>query len=345
MSERFTTANGTAVGSSARSNDRVTQAYAQLAGDVPNVKRYFTQANADVIGNTPPSKRYFTQVCVQIFSTRTPMYGFTNVILSDVFPDDITYNSVGSTRFATDVIVVDFGDDQRVGRWSQPLMEYDIAYGVRTMEQLMALIGFFRAMRGRLYAFCYQDNVDYTSSVPVAYEARTAPPITPTDQFIATGDGETYQFQLIKTYAAFSQSQVRTIYRPQPGTVVIGINGSVYSSWTVDDDTGIVTFNSPLSKTFADPITKGALAAAVATLTGAPGDFTAFKPYVDRQVLLSGFAQSVNNIPLGVAVGARRRRKARHGHRCRLCRRDHAQRRGQGHRQARLLQSSDDRAL
>ena len=137
-----------------------------------NAKRYFTQANADVHGNTPPSKRYFTQVCVQILSTRTPMYGFTNVILSDVFPDDISYNSVGSTRFATDVIVVDCGDDQRVGRWDQPLMEYDVAYGVRTMEQLTALITFFRAMRGRLYAFNYRDHVDYTSSVAVAYEAR-----------------------------------------------------------------------------------------------------------------------------------------------------------------------------
>jgi uncharacterized protein (TIGR02217 family) len=302
MSERFTTANGTALGSSSRSNDCVTQAYAQVVGDVPNVKRYFTTANVDVHGNTPPANRYFTQLCIQILSTRTPTYEFTNVILSDVFPDDISYNSVGSTRFATDVIVVDSGDDQRIGRWDQPLMEYDVAFGVRTMEQLTALITFFRAMRGRLYAFNYRDHVDYTSSVAVAYEARQAPPITPFDQVIGQGDGQTYQFQLTKTYAASTTSLIRPIVRPEPGTVQIGINGAAYSSWTVDDNTGIVTFSSPLSKTLADPITKGALAAAVATLTGAPGDFTAFKPYVDRQVLLSGFAHNVNNIPLGVAA-------------------------------------------
>ncbi len=44
-------------------------------------------------------------------------------------------------------------------------------------------------------------------------------------------------------------------------------------------------------------------------------------------------------------VGARRRRKARHGQRHRLCRGHDAQRRRQGHRQDRLFRSSDDRAF
>ena len=53
----------------------------------------------------------------QILATRTPLYEFIPLILSDVFPFDISYNSVGSTRFATDVVMVDSGDDQRIGRW------------------------------------------------------------------------------------------------------------------------------------------------------------------------------------------------------------------------------------
>ncbi len=44
-------------------------------------------------------------------------------------------------------------------------------------------------------------------------------------------------------------------------------------------------------------------------------------------------------------VGARRRRKPRHGHRHCLCRGHDAQRGHQSHRQARLLRSSDDRAF
>jgi uncharacterized protein (TIGR02217 family) len=299
MSERFTIANATAVGDLARPSNRLTQALAQVVGDVPDVKRWFTQASANVHGLTPPSKRYFSQVCIQLLSTRTPMYGFNAVILPDVFPDDISYNSVGSTRFATDVVVVDSGDDQRVGRWDQPIMEYDVAYGVRTMEQLTALITFFRAMRGRLYAFNYRDHVDYTSSVAVAYEARKAPPITAKDQIIGTGDNATYQFQLTKTYAASSEAQVRTISRPEPGTVMVAVNGTLSDLWDVDTNSGIVTFHTPLQKTFGDALTLGALLYGVGNITGAPGDFSAFAPYVGRGVIIWGFANNANNVPLG----------------------------------------------
>ena len=69
-------------------------------------------------------------------------------------------------------------------------------------------------MRGRLYAFNYRDHVDYTSSVAVAIEARAAPPITAFDQVIGIGDGQTYQFQLTKTYAASTTSLIRPIVRP-----------------------------------------------------------------------------------------------------------------------------------
>jgi uncharacterized protein (TIGR02217 family) len=272
---------------------RATQLSMQVVALTPAAVRRFTQSIADMIATNPAPIRRIAQCYVQLLCTRSPNYEFIPMVLPDVFPHDISYNSVGSTRFATDVIVVDSGDDQRVGRWSQPLMEYDIAYGVRTMEQLMALIGFFRAMRGRLYAFCYQDNVDHSSSVPVAYEARTAPPITPTDQFIATGDGVTYQFQLIKTYATFSQSQVRTIYRPQPGTVVMAVNDAPVTNFTENDETGVVTFTIPYSKTFTDALSKDGNGTSL--ITGEAGDFNGFKPYVGQNCLLTGWAQGANN--------------------------------------------------
>ena len=263
-----------------------------------------TQINAAVMGTQPKPQQQFTQVTMQILALRTPLYEFTSVILADVFPFDISYNSVGSTRFATDVIVVDSGDDQRVQRWAQPLMEYDVAYGVRTMEQLMALVTFFRAMRGRFYAFNYRDNVDYTSSVPTAYESRAAPPISCNDQIIGTGDGVTYAFQLTKTYATLSQTQVRPINRPEPGTVSIGVNGAAVTNWAVDTNTGVVTFNSAVSETYSHTVTKdvvGTGAHGHTRLTGEAGDFTAFGLYGGHNVLVSGFSAGANNTPLGGA--------------------------------------------
>jgi uncharacterized protein (TIGR02217 family) len=226
------------------------------------------------------------------------------VILPDVFPYDISYNSVGSTRFATDVIVVDSGDDQRTSRWDQPLMEYDISYGVRTMEQLHALISFFRAVRGRLYAFNFKDPVDHSSSQAVATEARSPPPATPFDQQIGLGDGLTYQFPLAKTYSTPSgrATQVRPITRPDPNSVRLAVNGSEISSWTVSGETGMVTLLSPVTLTIGHAITKSAFIAGVSTIAGQPGDFTPLKPYANkgRGVVLSGFANPLNNVPQSV---------------------------------------------
>jgi len=225
----------------------VTRAAAVVLGNVPSPEVYVTRVGAIAIGNLPSPEHMVTRICCSILASRTPLYNWIDMIVSDVFPNDISYNSVGSIRFATDVTVVDSGADQRTSRWDQPLMEYDIAYGVRTMEQLQALIAFFRAVKGRLYAFLYLDHLDFTSSVATAYEARSAPPISATDQVIGAGDGSTKTFQLSKTYSTPSGavSNVRPILCPNVSTVTIAFNGVVQGTgWSVNSTTGIVTFTA-----------------------------------------------------------------------------------------------------
>jgi len=271
---------------------KMTTVVALTASLHPSPFQKFTQIFANVGANPPPPHQRMTQCFAQILCTRSPLYRTIAMVLADVFPNDISYNSVGSTRFATDVIVVDSGDDQRVQRWAQPLMEYDVAYGIRTMEQLLMLISFFRAMRGRFYSFCYQDNVDFTSSLPVKFEARSAPPIQCTDQVLGVGDGLTYVWQLVKNYNSSTQSQQRTISRPQPGTTIMGVNAAKATNFTVDETTGLVTFTSPLVE---------AIGASVAfngagQFSGPPGTFSAFLGKVGSNVLVSGMANPVNNV-------------------------------------------------
>ena len=253
-----------------------------------------------VVFSTPTSGQIdFSAIYYNALATYSPDYGFIDVILDDVFPNDISYESVGSTRFATDVIVVDSGSDQRVQRWDQPLMEYDVGYGVRTMEQLQAMIAFFRAMRGRKMAFNYLDHVDNTSSVAVNYEARRAPPVTPFDQTLANAaDGVQTVFQLTKTYTSQTQTQVRPIYRPVPGTVRMGVAGKEVTNFTVDGQ-GRVTFSTPLSIGVGHTVTKDEPGNANnCTYTGQPGDFSALRPYVNNGwfVGVSGFPLPNDNI-------------------------------------------------
>ena len=214
--------------------------------------------------------------------------------INEVFPKDISFNSIGSTRFQTDVIMVDSGDDQRISRWSAPLMEYDVAYGVRTMEDLHALISFFRAMKGRLYGFLYEDHVDFSSTMAVAIDARAPPAISHLDQIIGTGDGSTKVFQLIKTYASplGGATQTRLIIKPQTGTVLIAVNNVNASNFAVDPTTGLVTFSTPHGLSPLNNLTMTGSGTSW-TINGAAAQLPGFN--VGDRIVTNGWLNPLNN--------------------------------------------------
>lgn len=76
------------------------------------------------------------------------------------------------------------------------------------------------------------------------------------DQRIGTGDGSTNRFALVKRYASGGQSWARAIVKPATGTVRVAVNGIEQASgWTIDGETGIVTFATSPSASL--PITAG----------------------------------------------------------------------------------------
>jgi uncharacterized protein (TIGR02217 family) len=297
VSENFNYASVTITGILGTDFTRFTRVTANVFGASLHAPLRATRVNVSFVSGFPAPLMRMTRVTARIIATRTNTFEYTQMVYPDVFPDNISYNSIGSIRFATDVTIVDSGDDQRVSRWDQPLQEYDVSYGVRTMEQLTALITLFRAMKGRLYAFCYQDWLDYSSSSAVAYEARKAPPTTAFDQLIGTGDSATKVFQLVKTYAASATSNVRPITRPQPGTVKIGINGGNTTNFTVDDTTGLVTMTTPLSVTIPGNCSKNVAdgTSHICTFSAAAGTFFPFIAFNNYQCVIENWANEVDN--------------------------------------------------
>lgn len=258
----------------------VTQQFIQVLG----------KRNTTVDTNFPA----FTQVTAQMLMSVSPEFGWIDMFVDTLFPFDISYNSIGATRFQTDVSQVDSGADQRIRRWDQPLMEYDIAYGVRTMEQLHGLIAFFRAMRGKLYSFKYKDHMDHTSTTAVAVEARKPPAVSFTDQALGTGDGSTYKFQLKKAYATPDGAYdfLRPIYKPMGGTVRVGIQGVETANFVVDLMTGIVTFTSDLIAS-GGTMSMAFLNSTQWQITSTPGKFTGFNG--GDKLVISGWNSALNN--------------------------------------------------
>lgn len=154
------------------------------------------------------------------------------------FPTAIAFHSSGGPERKTEIVTLGSGFEERNAVWANSRRRYDVGYGVKTLDDLHAVIAFFEARLGRLYAFRFRDLADWKSCGPSGTPS-------PSDQAIGTGDGSTTEFQLRKSYASGSGSWSRIIQKPAADSVRIAVDASeLTSGWSVDVATGIVTFDT-----------------------------------------------------------------------------------------------------
>jgi len=153
------------------------------------------------------------------------------------FPTAIAFGSSGGPERKTEIVTLGSGFEERNAVWANSRRSYNVGYGVKTLDDIHAVIAFFEARMGRLYGFRFKDFADYKSCAVGGIPA-------PTDQAIGTGDGTATAFQLVKTYASGANSWTRSIAKPVAGTVLMALNGvEQMSGWSVNTTTGIVTFD------------------------------------------------------------------------------------------------------
>ena len=154
------------------------------------------------------------------------------------FPTAIAFGASGGPERRTDIVTLSSGYEERNSRWANSRRKYNAGYGVRSLDDLHAVVAFFEERRGRLYGFRWHDRIDGQSSAPSVAPAAT-------DQGIGTGDGTTTTFQLVKTYGSAHAPFTRTISKPVVGSVLVAVDGTpVAAGWSVDTTTGIVTFDT-----------------------------------------------------------------------------------------------------
>ncbi|HEY0281406.1 MAG TPA: DUF2460 domain-containing protein [Rhizomicrobium sp.] len=154
------------------------------------------------------------------------------------FPTAIAFHSTGGPERKTEIVALGSGFEERNGVWAGSRRRYDVGSGVKTLDDLHAVVAFFEARMGRLYAFRFKDFSDFKSCAPGAS-------VAPTDQSVATGDGATKIFQLAKTYTSGPSGWTRAVRKPVAGSVRMALNGVEQTGgWSVDTATGLVTFAS-----------------------------------------------------------------------------------------------------
>jgi uncharacterized protein (TIGR02217 family) len=153
------------------------------------------------------------------------------------FPTAISRGASGGPERRTDVVMTASGREERNSRWANSRRRYNVGFGVKSLDDVHAVIAFFEERRGRLHAFRFKDHADFKSCPPQST-------ITALDQVIGTSTGAQTEFQLVKNYGSGLRNYERVISAPVAGTVRIAVNGSEITSFTVNLATGVVTLNA-----------------------------------------------------------------------------------------------------
>jgi len=168
-------------------------------------------------------------------------------------PDSIRrFEFHSAPRTSTSITQIKSGHERRNRNWIHPLHRFTAPEAVECQAQLEDVKDAWLALGGPFTTFPFRDPLDFASCRLDA--PNEEPVIGPTDQVIATADGSTRDFQLIKTYTFGGKSYIRRIVLPIVSSVEIYMNaldpstadptlpGGPYT-WSVDRLTGIITAN------------------------------------------------------------------------------------------------------
>ncbi|MEO1660942.1 MAG: DUF2460 domain-containing protein [Pseudomonadota bacterium] len=152
-----------------------------------------------------------------------------------LFPMRLARGAVCSVEHGVEIIQLASGQEVRQSKWAASRRSWDVGGAVRDLASLQELVSFFEARSGPLHGFRFRDPLDHSSALPG--QTRDFE-----DQYIGTGNGIETRFQLCKLIGSVS----RKITKPVTDTVQVSVNGAErLSGWSVDSQSGVVSFESP----------------------------------------------------------------------------------------------------
>lgn len=158
-------------------------------------------------------------------------------------PEDVERGAVGGPGFKTTVITLSSGFEKRNIDWERTRGRWDIGYGLTRRSQLEEVINHFYVMNGRANGFRFKDWSDFQIGDTDDDSTR---------QDIGLGDDSTTEFQVYKRYSVGPFSYDRVINKLVSGSLTVfldGVEQTVTTDYTVDLNTGIITFTTAPAST------------------------------------------------------------------------------------------------
>src|SRR5215470_19731097 len=97
-----------------------------------------------------------------------------------LFPTSVALGASGGPERRTEVVQLASGFEERNALWAQSRRRWNAGMGVKTLDDLHAVIAFFEARLGRLHGFRFKDALDHKSCAPGAA-------VSPLDQALGAG--------------------------------------------------------------------------------------------------------------------------------------------------------------
>lgn len=134
------------------------------------------------------------------------------------FPVAISFGATGGPEWRNEVIGLTSGREKRNARHAASRRRFDAGTGVRSLDDVHAVLEFFEARRGTLHAFRFRDPFEMKSCGP----SVTPDPL---DQVLGRGDGSKRRFPLRKTYGDGADAYQRQIRLPVVDTLKVAVSG------------------------------------------------------------------------------------------------------------------------
>ena len=154
------------------------------------------------------------------------------------FPVGLSFGAIGGPERRTDVVTLSNGFEERNTPWAHSKRRYDAGLGLRAFTDVEAVVAFFEARCGQLFAFRWKDWADYKSC---SVQAE----VSAVDQDIAVGDGAEKRFQLVKVYKSGEQKYRRPIQKPVDGSLMVALDQVEQVEgvdFTADYTSGVISF-------------------------------------------------------------------------------------------------------
>ncbi len=141
------------------------------------------------------------------------------------FPLALGREAEVTPTFSTSVVTSASGAETRNAAWAGARTSYDVGPGIRSEDDVAALLAFFRARLGPARAFRLRDPFDAQG----------------VGEVLGVGDGATRRFALVRHYG----DRVRPITRPVAGSVTVALDGVPTQGFSVQPGGQVVLDAAP----------------------------------------------------------------------------------------------------